>query len=766
MKVLFLTNIPSPYRIDFFNEWGKRCDLTVWFEAPSESNRSWEIAGLGRHFRCKFLKGRTFGLDKHLNLSIVRELQAEPFDVYILGCYSSPTEMIAIHWLKLRGKPFVLNSDGGFPGRDRWLRRKLKTYLIGSAGLWLSSGSQCTRYLRHYGADASRIREYPLASTVLSEQDLQPLSARERAILKRKDNLQEVVVLAVGQFVPRKGFDLLLRAFARLRRERRDMAVSLLLVGGGPDRALYESIIREEGIRHVTIRNFMQRDDLLPYWKIADLFVLPTRYDVWGLVVNEAAAFGLPIVTTEMAGAAADLVREGENGFVVKPDDEEALARRIGQLAQDRALRERCGRRSRELAALYAMDRMVERHQQILQAWQDGGEGVSRDPSRQQSNIAQRSSCRVKKTAGTRILFVCTKPYQYLIARLIKEGCGFGACDLVILNHFFEAAAFARKVEETGVWRNVMYIDDDELDQYKLALHPLRKFFFYHRWQDKLPPELADTSAYAQVFVAHDFVAVEYAVMRKFGRERKPVYLYEEGFGNYINNSTHASWHMRLLKRMAPLFGLPGGYFGSLKWIDSVWLQRPRLVTADRRNPLRNKTRGLPLAFSQFLAIPQIVGECYRLYPELHEIDRQVADCGAMSVVLTDTFLDAVPDRPRYIRDMQIKVREAVGDRDMPLFIKQHPGEKLSVEDHRVTVLPKKLPSELLYLVMLRNNIRKIHLFSFGSTSILNLYDLCQSSGMLDIYIFDSLQMDGDIRLIASRFCELADRHRIAYRIV
>jgi len=396
VNVLFLTNIPSPYRVEFFNELGRHCNLTVWFEARSESNRSWEIDGLGRHFQYRFLQGRTFGLDKHWNPSIIRALRAEPFDVYILGCYSSPTEIVAIHWLKLRGLPFILNSDGGFAGREhreRRLLRKVKTYLIGSASLWLSSGRQCTQYLLHYGADKARIHEYPLSSVIVQERDLQPLSASERILLKVRERLPGLILLAVGQFIPRKGFDTLLRAFGRLQREQPDTVCSLLLIGGGPDQPLYERIIEEEGIRNVAIRGFLQRDELLPYWKIADVFVLPTRYDVWGLVLNEAAAFGLPIVTTDRAGAAGDLVRDGDNGFVVKPEDETALARACGRLAQDRGLRERFGLRSKEIARLYAMDRMVERHVHILRTWHEGGEGraPARDPSQQETNFAQRS---------------------------------------------------------------------------------------------------------------------------------------------------------------------------------------------------------------------------------------------------------------------------------------------------------------------------------------------------------------------------------------
>jgi hypothetical protein len=373
----------------------------------------------------------------------------------------------------------------------------------------------------------------------------------------------------------------------------------------------------------------------------------------------------------------------------------------------------------------------------------------------------------VKANSEQGVLFVCTKPYQYLIARLIKEGCGFACCDLVVLNHFWDAADFARKVEETGVWNRVMFIDDGQIDQFKHSLHPLRKYFFYHNWPKLLPAELQDISGYEEVFVAHDFVAMEYAVIRKFSSERKRVNLYEEGFGNYINNSTHTRWHMRLLKWAAPWFGLPGGYFGSLKWVDAVWLQRPSLVTTNRRNPIRRKTRGLPLPFDQFLGLPAVIRECDHLYPELREIDRQIAGHDAIAVVLTDPFLDAVPERRQYLRVIRKKVYETLGNRDVPLFFKQHPGERRSVEEDGCGLtLPRKLPGELLYVVMRRNGIRKIHLFSFGSTVILNLYDLCKQDNSLDIYIFDSLAGNRDVRMIADRFCSLAAKHQIAFQYV
>jgi glycosyltransferase involved in cell wall biosynthesis len=369
MKVLFLTNIPAPYRIDFFNELGRYCELTVWFEAKNEANREWKVEGLGERFRYVFLPGFTIGLDRHVNWSILHALEREPFDVYIMGCYSSPTEMLAIGWLKRKKKKFILNSDGGFPAADRWLLRKLKTSLISSANLWLSSGSNCTRYLIEYGANREQIVEYPLSSVKLEERELAALTEEERATLKQENGLKETVILAIGQFIPRKGFDLLLDAFVRMDRD----GVSLLLIGGGPEREAYEEKIRDQGIRNVIIKDFMHKQELLRYWKLADIFVMPTRYDIWGLVLNEALSLGLPIISTTMAGAAHDLIEEAGNGFLVPPDNAEALADRCARLVDDYSLRRAYGERSLQIANRYRMERMVEKHVDVLNEWYKEG---------------------------------------------------------------------------------------------------------------------------------------------------------------------------------------------------------------------------------------------------------------------------------------------------------------------------------------------------------------------------------------------------------
>jgi len=362
MNVLYLTNIPSPYRVDFFNELAGSCKLTVWFEASNEANRQWEVKLDGAGFAYKFLPGITLGLDKHVNWTVLKELRQSTFDLYVLGCYSSPTEMAVIRWLKARKRPFLLNTDGGFPGRENRLKRWLKRSLISSAAGWLSSGTNGTAYLLHYGAKSGRIWEYPFSSSAFTEEQLRPFTREEKERFKRSHGLKERVLLSVGQFIERKGFEELLAAYGSLD----NGGTSLVLIGGGPLKERYERMIRDKRLRNVHLLEFMGADSLTAFYRSADVFVLPTRYDVWGLVLNEALAFGLPIVTTRGAGAAYSLVEHGVNGFVTAVGDMAGLARNCRTLLRDESLRQRFRLAALKKAEDYTVARMAERHREVF----------------------------------------------------------------------------------------------------------------------------------------------------------------------------------------------------------------------------------------------------------------------------------------------------------------------------------------------------------------------------------------------------------------
>ncbi len=141
------------------------------------------------------------------------------------------------------------------------------------------------------------------------------------------------VILFCGQMIGRKGLDILLKAYAKVREAGMD--ARLLLVGR--EEALPE-MLREIPERfHADIENAgFQAPEALPgIFRRADLFVLPSRYDGWGVVVNQAVGAGLPVIVSDAVGAGPDLVHEGSNGHIVPAGDVDALADRIDRLLRD-----------------------------------------------------------------------------------------------------------------------------------------------------------------------------------------------------------------------------------------------------------------------------------------------------------------------------------------------------------------------------------------------------------------------------------------------
>ena len=119
--------------------------------------------------------------------------------------------------------------------------------------------------------------------------------------------------------------------------------VSLLLVGDGSEETKLKQSCAERGIRNVVFAGFRQKAELPRYYALADVFVFPTLGDPYGLVVDEAMACGLPVISTAAAGEIRDRIEEGVNGYIVPPEDSAALAGAMRTLAGDAALRERMG---------------------------------------------------------------------------------------------------------------------------------------------------------------------------------------------------------------------------------------------------------------------------------------------------------------------------------------------------------------------------------------------------------------------------------------
>lgn len=361
-RVLFLTNYPSPYRVRFFDELGKRMDVTVLFadriEDKKHRNASWYVPSAGS-FRSVQLKKTLAVKSNSLCLEVTRWLK-QSFDHIVVCGYSNPTVIFAMAWMRANKVPFWMEVDGGLIREDASWKHRIKSSLVGCADKWLSSGKYTTEYLVHYGAKKACVYEYPFTS--LAEADVQPClaSVEEKAALREELGIcEQYCLLAIGQFIHRKGFDVLLKAAASLPEN-----AGIYLVGGEPTEE-YLRLREELQLQNVHFLGFQSKETLVKFYKASDVFVLPTREDIWGLVINEAMAYGLPVITTDRCVAGLELVEDGINGYIVPVGNADALAEKMN-LALSADLKQ-MGAASLEKIRPYTLENMARVHAEIFE---------------------------------------------------------------------------------------------------------------------------------------------------------------------------------------------------------------------------------------------------------------------------------------------------------------------------------------------------------------------------------------------------------------
>lgn len=353
MKILFLTNLPSPYKVDFFNQLGKLCDLTVIFERNTATNRdvNWRNNQQDLYFHQIYLNSVNVGEESSFSLGQIKHIKKNKYDAIIISGYSSPTAMLTILYLHLHKIPFIMSCDGGMISSENKLKYFIKKFFISKASLWLSTGSITTEYLKHYGAMGSKIRVYPFTS--IKEDDITKDTCNKSYYKTRLGISEEKMVLSVGQFIYRKGFDILLKACSQL-----DKSIGIYIVGGDPTEE-YISLKQNLGLENVHFVGFKPKDVLKEYYLAADVFVLPTREDIWGLVINEAMAYGLPVITTNKCIAGTELIENGRNGYIVPVENSISIADKIVEVLNDDTLLNYMKLQSLEIISKYTIENMV-----------------------------------------------------------------------------------------------------------------------------------------------------------------------------------------------------------------------------------------------------------------------------------------------------------------------------------------------------------------------------------------------------------------------
>jgi glycosyltransferase involved in cell wall biosynthesis len=348
---------PTPYRAPLLDRISDFADLelTVLYAAETVAARTWRVEP--RH-HALFLGGlRIPGAEKilrhdyPLTPGVARALAATRPDVVVVSGWSTFAAQAAVAWCRFRRVPYLLVVEShDEDARPAW-RRAIKGGVVpplvkGSSGV-LVTGSLARKSMVARGADSDRVRVF--ANTV----DIDAFADRADELAARRPELREalgarpddVVVLCVGRLVSDKGMDLLVRAVTGAG----DPRLILVLAGEGPERGRLEELARELGVRLV-LAGGRPWERIVELYVAAEIFALLSRREPWGVVVNEAAASGLPLVLSEAVGAAHDLLREGENGFLVPKGEVTRASDALRRLAEDPGLRRSFAARSRELA--------------------------------------------------------------------------------------------------------------------------------------------------------------------------------------------------------------------------------------------------------------------------------------------------------------------------------------------------------------------------------------------------------------------------------
>jgi glycosyltransferase involved in cell wall biosynthesis len=360
-RLAILTEIISPYRIPLFNTLAQCAgvDLHVIFLAETDPVlRQWRVYKDEIKFSYEVLpswRPRMSGYNALFNRGVGRGLREAAPDAILCGGYNYPASWQALVWARVHNIPFLLWSESHAheSRRVRPLVEFLKDEFLHRCTGFVVPGRLALEYLVDHKIGKNMIFTAPnavdnnLFAACAAE-------ARKNANARRQElNLPGRYFLFAGRLVREKGVFELLSAYAKLNEQARQQ-VGLVFAGDGACRQELEERAASISPGVVTFAGFAHREQLATYYALAEMLVLPTYSDTWGLVVNEAMACGLPVILSPAAGCAADLVRENWNGLLIPPKEVSPLAAAMESLAGQPDLCARMGANSLQHISHYS----------------------------------------------------------------------------------------------------------------------------------------------------------------------------------------------------------------------------------------------------------------------------------------------------------------------------------------------------------------------------------------------------------------------------
>jgi len=352
-NIIFINSHPIQYfapLYKYLNEQGLK--TSCWycsdetmkghFDRQFGVNVKWDIPLL-EGYDYRFFKNRSlnpslyngfFGL---FNPGMIRALFREPKSVVVVHGWAYATHILTIIFARLRGHKVCLRGES--PLNQELMRSKvnrlfktifLRLFLFLFPNNFLFIGEQNKKFYQYFGVSS---RELVFAPYAVDNQRFQKAAGenKDKAALRKQLGLPAgaIVYLYSAKLIDKKRPMDLLKAYAKLTTPNK----CLVMVGDGDLMDDAKKYVQKNDLPSVHLTGFINQTEIPKYYAAADVFVLCSGIgETWGLSVNEAMNFGLPVVVTDVPGCAYDLVKPGENGFVVPCGDIAALSEALNKV--------------------------------------------------------------------------------------------------------------------------------------------------------------------------------------------------------------------------------------------------------------------------------------------------------------------------------------------------------------------------------------------------------------------------------------------------
>jgi 1,2-diacylglycerol 3-alpha-glucosyltransferase len=366
VKVAVLFDNFGPYHVARLNAAAECIELLAVEFASRSGEYAWQTLST---------RGESFQRVTLLSTGTSRDASAEEFcklldaqlssfrpDVVAIPGWSGRSAFAALDWCLQTGTPAIVMSESSAhdKARKRW-KERIKCRYVRLCSAALAGGRMHSKYLGALGLAGDRIfLGYDAVDNEYFTREAAKIRGQKSEV-RMKSGLPEHFSLASARFIEKKNLPRLIEAYARYRSLARNEVWDLVVLGDGPLRPALCSQLHALGLHAcVHLPGFKQYEELPVYYGLALAFVHASTADQWGLVINEAMASGLLVLTSNRCGCAPDLVREGVNGFTFDPCDVEAMARlmfKVSGLESDRLAT--MGEASRRIGADWGLERFA-----------------------------------------------------------------------------------------------------------------------------------------------------------------------------------------------------------------------------------------------------------------------------------------------------------------------------------------------------------------------------------------------------------------------